>query len=124
MKLEVGGEIRRQAPTASLSAIISFSSGYYVPPQARDLRAPYAARSLGCCSSLRISRLQLHVHIPRMRRPTALPYVILTFLSLADRLRLPVEKEVTGEPNFLPVDVRTVAMTVDHSERYGGMLIP
>jgi len=29
------------------------------------------------------------------------------------------QKEVTGEPKFLPVDVQTVAMTVDDSERYG-----
>ena len=59
-----------------------------------------------------------------MRRPPILPYVILTFASLIDCLRFPIEKEVTGEPKFLPVDVRAVAMTVDDSERYGGMLIP
>ena len=59
-----------------------------------------------------------------MRRPPVLPYVILTFASFVDRLRFPIEKEATGEPKFLPVDVQTVAMTVDDSERYGRTLIP
>ena len=58
-----------------------------------------------------------------MRRPTVLPYVILIFVFLMDRLWSPIEQEVTGEPKFLPVDVRTVAMTVDDSERYGRMSI-
>ena len=59
-----------------------------------------------------------------MRRPPALPYVILESVSPIGCLRFPTEREVTGEPKFLPVDVRTVAMTVDDSERYGRMLIP
>ena len=48
----------------------------------------------------------------------------LDIRTLIDCLPFPIEKGVIGEPKFLPIDVQTVAMTVDDSERYGGMLNP